>query len=141
MHMRRMQKRTSRSGKASFSSRMVRCERPSSLNASSAVEVLRWSGVLGKMTTWVKGGEGGRVGLHQHSGTACAAALFHFVFPRVQWAGAKVDCCTDSTSMYNVHPSPPPHTQETRTHARTWLTPSERASATWSTTFLPNARR
>ena len=36
---------TSRSGKVSFSRRMERCTRPSGLNASSAVGVLRCSGV------------------------------------------------------------------------------------------------
>jgi len=37
--------RTSKSGKASFSNRMVRCESPFLLKASSPVEVFRWSGV------------------------------------------------------------------------------------------------
>ncbi len=37
--------RTSRSGNLSFSRRMVRCDRPLGLNASSAVGVFRWSGV------------------------------------------------------------------------------------------------
>ena len=36
---------TSRSGNASFSRRMVRCDRPFLLKASSAVEVFRRSGV------------------------------------------------------------------------------------------------
>ena len=43
---------TSRSGKVSFSRRMERCTRPSGLNASSAVGVLRCSGVCETVPCW-----------------------------------------------------------------------------------------
>jgi hypothetical protein len=73
---------------------------------------------------------------YKQAGFAVKAELLHTNCNQLLCSPAAVDCCVQQLQSTAV-----PQTVVTLGKMTTWFTPSERASATWSTTFLPYARR